>query len=327
MTEEEQKDLHATMVFNGYSTCETNFFDTKEYKKLRNTMLEYFPFGNPKRFNFDFFPKSEILASGKYVIDKHFGKVDLRVPYTDGDDMESQIIALFGKEPTPDQYDDIVDYIKNKVNLVNITEIPVYLDMQQSSNGFLSSTRFYDYDIVTDEFFKKVPNCVREIIIEGDCDDNTKCIYVHEMSHGLINRYKGNIQNLLNEEAFPIFMEKVAASDLEDDDDFLDLKNLYRILQIKHNVFDKEILEFREENALGILHSKAYIFAALNATALFNTYSKGSKRLKDEMDAYLGEVISGNAILEDVFAYYSATPEKGSRIMQRQIKTYSKKFC
>ena len=267
-----------------------------------------------------------MLADGKFVIDKHFGKLDLRVAYTDGDNMETQLIALFGKKPTVEQYDEIIDYINNTVDLVKVTDIPVYLDVENPTNGYSSSTRFYGYDTVEEEFYKKLPNTVREIAIDGDCDDNAKCIYVHEMAHALIDRYKGNIVNLLDDEAFPIFMEKVAARDLDDTDELLHLKNLYRILQVKHNIFDKEILEFREENPYGVLISKKYILSTLKATALFDTYAKGSHRLREEIDGFLGDVITGHGIIEDVFDYYGASPEKGSRIMQKQIKKYSKKY-
>ena len=92
-------------------------------------------------------------------------------------------------------------------------------------------------------------------------------------------------------------------------------------------MLDKEILEFREENPLGILESKTYVLSTLKATALFNTYAKGSKKVQKEIDDSLGRVITGKDTLEDVLYRYEATPEKGSKVMQRQIKTLSKKYC
>ena len=158
------------------------------------------------------------------------------------------------------------------------------------------------------------------------CTICTKEIYVHELGHALINRYKGNINNLLNAEAFSIFMEKVSASDLDSSGNALDFKNFLRIIQVKHCLLEKEIIEFREEGFESLLRKKTYILSSLYATALFDTYNKGSKKLKSEIDDSLGEVITGKAVLEDVFDYYDVTAENGSKIMQRQIKKYDKKF-
>ena len=215
MTDEEKQELENLMIFNNYSTYETDYFDSQSYSKLRTTMLEYFPNGNLERFEFDFFTKSEMLEDGKYIIDKHFGKLDLRVPYADCDNMQSQLVAVFGKKPTPDKYDEIIEYINRKIKLVDVTDIPVRLDLHNPTNGFVSSTIFYSPDDMEKDFYKKLPFCLREIEVSGNCDDNAKCIYVHEMAHALINRNKGSIYNLLDKEVFSIFMEKVAAKELD----------------------------------------------------------------------------------------------------------------
>ena len=316
MTDEEKQKLENLMIFNNYSTYETDYFDSQSYSKLRTTMLEYFPNGNLERFEFDFFTKSEMLEDGKYIIDKHFGKLDLRVPYADCDNMQSQLVAVFGKKPTPDKYDEIIEYINRKIKLVDVTDIPVRLDLHNPTNGFVSSTIFYSPDDMEKDFYKKLPVCLREIEVSGNCDDNAKCIYVHEMAHALINRNKGSIYNLLDKEVFSIFMEKVAAKELDLSNELLDAKTLYRFFQTKHNMLDKEILE-----------SKTYVLSTLKATALFNTYAKGSKKVQKEIDDSLGRVITGKDTLEDVLYRYEATPEKGSKVMQRQIKTLSKKYC
>ena len=327
ITDDEKLSLKTEMLVYGYKTYETAYFDSNEYKKLRATMLEHLPKGDPNRFSFEFLPKNEILKAGRFVIDKHFGKFDLRVPFANGDDMETQLVSIFGKNPKPEQYDEIIDYINSQVDLVRVTNIPVYLNTGGSKNGYVSTTYFYGNKIMEEDYFKKLPVCVREIGIEGNCDEEARCIYVHEMSHALLNRYKKNVRNKLNNEAFSIFMESVAADDLEPDKDFLDLKIFARILQTKQHVLKMELEKFKEESFLDILTDEKYILSTLHATALFDTYSKGSNKQKQAIDGALGEVITGTSVLENVFDYYGATLEKGSRIMQKQIQTYDKKYC
>ena len=271
MSDRELIDLKAIMLLSGFTSYKTDYFDTNSYKSFRSTMLDNLPYGDLERFEFDLYPKSEILKSGKYVINKHFGKLDLRAKYADGDDMESQLVSLFGLDPSPGKYNEIIDYINNQIQLVRVTDIPVTLNCEAAPGGFVGTTYFYDSNIMSDNYLKKLPQCVREIVLSGNCDEAMKCVYVHEMAHALINRHKGSIENFLNSEVFPIFMEKVAALDIDESGYLLDLKNLYRIIQLKHMMLDNEVLEFSERGFSNALEDKKYILSTLHATALFDT--------------------------------------------------------
>lgn len=325
INEEESKRLKAQMLEGGYSSYETDFFNSNLYNSLRQTMLENLPHNNLK-LNIPFCPKSEVIRAGRYVIDKHFGNLDLRVRYADGDDMESQLYAIFGPNPTPDKYEDIIRYINNQISLLRVTDIPIYLNCNAEPNGHTISTYFYDPNNMEEEYFKILPDYVTEIVLEGSCNESTKCTYVHEMAHALINRHKGSIQNLLNTEAFSIFMEKVAPKDLDSEGKLLDFTTINRILQIKQDILDNEIMEYNGENFLDALQNKKYIISSLHATALFNTYSRSSKKVKKEIDTSLGKVICGEDTLESVLEHYEASLDRGTRIMNRQIKEYQKRL-
>lgn len=326
LSEQEKKNLKIDMLLRGFSSYETDFFGSSSYKKLRETMLNNLPGGNLSRFKFILFPKSEVLKDGKFVIEKHFNKCDLRVFHTNGDDMRTQLAAIFGKQPNPEQSEEIIEYIKNKIELVRVTDVPVYLSVMDESNGYVNDDIFYGCSIMNDDYYEKLPSCIAEIGLSGDCNENSKCTYVHEMAHALINRHKGAVSNLLNDEVFSIFMEKVAAMDIEQSGRLLELRTIYRILETKQNMLDKENKKFNEVDFFGLLSCRKYIISSLYATALFDTYFKGSNKLRSEIDAALGEVISGNAVLEDIFERYEANLDKGSRIMRKQIKMYDKKY-
>ena len=325
INEEESKRLKAQMLADGYSSYETDYFNSNLYRSLRQTMLENLPHNNFK-LNIPFCPKSEVIKAGRYVIDKHFGNLDLRVRYADGDDMKSQLYAIFGSNPTPDKYEDIIRYINNQISLLRVTDIPVYLNCSHEANGYVRSTYFYDLNNMEEEYFKILPDCVIEIALEGPCNEDTKCTYVHEMSHALINRHKGSIQNLLNNEVFSIFMEKISAEDLDSKGKLIDFKTIDRILQIKQNILNNEIVTFNGVNFLGALEDRKYIISSLHATALFNTYSRSSKKIKKEIDTSLGKVICGEDTLESVLEHYEASLDRGTRIMNRQIKEYQKRL-
>lgn len=324
LTENEKKGLRTRLLVNGVKHYETDFFNTDSYDRLRTEMSHALPLIHDKRLKFAFCDKNDILSAGKYVIDKHFGGIDIRVPYANGDDLESQLVKRFGDKPKPEQYDEIIDYINTHLELPKVTDIPLHLNTGKSRNAQSVITWFYTYKIMEESFYKKLPICTKEINISGNCDENSKLMYVHEMSHALLNKNKGSYSMAFNKEALSIFMEKVAALDLDESGKLLELKTLFRLLQIKHNILNKELLEFREEKPLSVFDDKTYIYSALNATALFDIYKKGSKKTKREIDDAIGNVIMGNSTIEDIFDHYEATLDKGSKIMQRQIRKYSK---
>lgn len=321
------KKINCLMNLYGYEKNSTAYFDTNSYKKLREVMLNNLPYGDFRRFSFDFYPISEVLSSGKYVIDKHFGSLDLRVKYSKGDEFGTKLVAIFGPNPKPDKYDDIIDFINNQIDLIKVTDIPVSLNTSSNiTTGYTSVTYFYEINQMNEKYFKKLPTCTRNISLEGMSNENLKTIYVHEMAHALINRHKNNVKNYLNAEAFSIFMEKVASRDIDPSGDLLDMKSFYRIVQCKHNMLDMEIRKFNETNYTDTLEYEKYIVSTLHATALFDTYSKGSNRLKKEIDSSLGRVITGESVLEDVLHHYEADLDRGANIMKRQIKKYQKEI-
>lgn len=325
MNDDDKRIFDARMAYYGYKSYKSDFFATDEYAKLQACIINHLPVKNDPRLKFAFCDKSDVLSAGKYVIEKHFNDIDLRVFCTNGDDLYTQVIARFGEKPKEEECSEIIKYIKNHLSFIKVTDIPVELDaLKSTQNGRVSSLMFYASSKVNKSFFKKLPVCVRKLELSGPCNINSYSNYVHEMMHALFNRNKRNKKNYLNDEALSIFMERVAAKDLEDSNNLLELRILKRILDIKNNILEKSKNEFLEQKPEDIITREKYIVSTLHATALFDTYNKGSKKSQKEMDTTIGEVLIGHGKLEEVFEKYDATLEKGSKILQRQIKYFSK---
>lgn len=326
VTEQEKKDLDRQLLLFGYSEFQTDFFDSASYKRLRETMLDYLPSQDVKITQTDFIPKSRVLQAGKFVMEKHFGTFDTRVPYTNGDDLESQLASLFGKKPEVEQYDSIIDYINSHVSLIPVTDVPLYLDLHDSQNGCAVTTSFYRDDSVEDDFLKKVPVCISEIMINGNCNGISQCIYIHEMMHALIVSHKGSVQNLLCNEMPSIFMENVGAIDLDSSMELYHLDNFHRILSNKHIVLERDLLRYINKNFDTVLEDNTYLYSSLLVASLFHTYLRGSNKIRREIDQALGNVFMGNDVLENMLSHFEATPERGAKIMQKQIKDYHQRF-
>ncbi len=322
MNNEEKKEIQKQLLLTGATDYTSDFFDTSEYNTLKHTAMDYLDKLNDERLKFKHLPMSTVLKAGKFVIDKHTRGISLKVPYTNCDFLRTDVIAKFGEEPKKYQYDEIVKFIDENAERLDVTDIPVHCDMSNNDNGFASSTFFFGTNSVIPSFYEKLNYYVSRIELSGACDENKQMVYVHELYHALLGRNKGSINNLLHNEALSIFMEKVAALDLDDSKHLLDLSTLDRLLDIKTNIMSKIKNEFYDDDYLATISKEKYIISTLLATALFDTYEQGTSATQRNIDNAINKVLIGDGQLEDVFDKYEATEEKGSILVRKQMKEF-----
>lgn len=323
LNDDEKQKLDIKMLSHGYRKCDSNFFDTKEYKQLITEMMVGLPKYEDSRLSFKDCNKQQLLASGKYVLDKHAHGGDIRVRYTDMDSMTADLICLFGENPREDQYDEIAKYIDDNIALIKVTDVPVELNLSGRRDGHTFTTFFYGNNL-NGNFYKKINPAVKKISVEGACDDDSKCAYVHEMYHALLGSHKGSVENLLHDEVLSIFMEKVAASDLDETGKLEELEILLRLLDNKKDILTREYCSYKNEGDYDRLRIETYILSSAIATKLYDTYKKGNKVIKREIDESISDIMSENSTLEEILDFYEATPEAGSKIMRKQIRHFSK---
>ncbi len=324
LNENEEKIISTEMVVMGQSICETHFFETQEYRNLVNEMLMNFPKYDDYDLIYKNCTKAKLLEAGKYVIDKHTYGTDTRIRYVNMDELESELLCLFGESPKEEKFEEIIDYIDNNVNLIKVTEAPLELNLHTDINGRVETTYFYPIDNISSNFYAMLKPTVRKIVVEGCCDDYSKCTYVHEMYHALLKSHKGAIENHLDDEVVSIFMERVAASDLDESKELVRLRELTRLLNLKNSIIRREYCSFNSESEFEMITHDKYILSTAIATALFDTYNKGTKAIKKEIDDSINGIIREEHTLEDVLQQFDATPESGSSIMRRHIKKLSK---
>lgn len=324
LNKEDQNSLDREILSFGYKTYDTDFFDSTEYKNLLNAMITNLPKFNDDKITFNCCTKDELLASAKYVIDLHTVGTDTRVRYVDSDSLTAELYCLFGDEPDESKYDEIAQYIDNHTELITVTKVPVELKIFKDRNGREHNTWFYYQECMKNDFYQKIKPAVQKIIIEGGCNDDSICIYIHEMYHALAVSHKGCIENYLNDEVLSIYMERLGAADLDPTKELEELEILTRLKTTKHNMINRMIFDYNEINPLDKLDNEKYIQSTAVATALYNTYKYGSNNIKQEIDDSINGIFREEHTLEDVLQKYDATPERGSKLMRRHIKKLSK---
>lgn len=276
---------------------------------------------NDPRLKINLCMYNDILKAGRYVLDKHTRGIDTRILSSDLDALEADLVCLFGENPKREDYKKIYSYIQNKCNLLNVYDLkPNYRASIGKGSRYINKSLFQLNDDNLD-LFKDLPIVTYEIGLEGPCNNMLKTAYVHEMYHALLYRHKGSIENILNREFLSIFMELVASYDIDSSGTLLDLNLIYRFINNKWDILNKERNEFSSEKDIeSIISRRTYILSTLEALALFSTYNSGSKRLKEEIDRSINQVLMGDGVIEDVINKYEATPEKGFIKAKKHIR-------
>ncbi len=328
LNERQQLEHKSRMLSGGFIKDDCKYFDSKSYKKLKETMVNTLKVDNRNQIisKFTLYPKSKIISDGKYVINKHFRNIDLKVNYTNCEDFESVIFARFGKNPKPEEHDNIINYINNNIDRINVTDIPVDIQLFCTLDGRTIHTWFYPIDVVDENYFHNLPYCINSILLKGDCNDVLSTTYVHEMMHALTSRNKGSIENYLLNEMIPIFMEKVAAIDISNDSNLVDYVIYDRLLETKLYMMENEYSIFKDQDALGVLERNKYILSSVYATGLFNLYKNGDDNKKNNINNSIRELIKGNTTVDNILKLYNIDLDDCTEIMKKQCKVYTKKY-
>lgn len=306
------------LALGGFKTYKSAYFDSENYKRLRAVFLDNLPKINIEYPNIKYCSLSKVKQAGKEVINKHTNNIDIKVPYSFEDELESALIETFGPNPKEDKIDEVIEFVQNNMELKKITDIPLFSDLPSNRNGYTAYSPFYK-KFQNLKYYEKLPHIIVAIGLKGPSDDFAKGIYVHEMYHALSKRNKGYTNNYLYDETLSIFMERVAALDINEN--LVNPAILRRTLAIKDDIINLTHNEFYEESYNSIIEPKKYILSFLLATSLFNTYIHSSTKGKRQIDNEINKVLMGYQQLEDILEKYEITEEKGSSIVKRQIKT------
>lgn len=310
------------MLSHGFEKSDSDFFNSTDYDKVRQMMIDslYDDITNDIKYNLC--SKNDILENGKCILKKHFNNIDLKVNYNDMDELANLILLKFGKKPSIYDSDKILELINNNSKKINIYDVDVVVQ-----SGFFNSGKTNNYALpfsikkLGNDFIKKIPYSISSIYLKGECNEFLTQVYVHEMTHALVNRNKGIVKNMLLNEMLPMFMEKVASYDLNNE--LLDKVILNRLLSTKRALNN---IDHSKNNSYLKLHKKIYILSNICASGLFDLYYKSNDFVKNKIDISVGKVISGEMLLEDLLDEYNINFDNCVDIMCDQCKTYTKRI-
>ena len=135
---------------------------------------------------------------------------------------------------------------------------------------------------------------------------------IHEITHTQLERIKQTTKHYHNKEVLPIFLEKVAALEL---DNSLELLTVCETMRFRS--FLEYVLDLYEENnhsRTERVEASAYITSTLKAVNLFDRYLESNQEERKEILAGIQMVFDGNKTVEEYLDSQDITLENSTNI-------------
>lgn len=133
------------------------------------------------------------------------------------------------------------------------------------------------------------PDGIKPLLLKIKLSKNTDVltggIYIHELVHALLERYRGSIQNTCNLEVISMFFEKYITEKIGSPRDLKAIE-IYRLASIN--------LNNGESSAL-----KHYLYGPLVSGVLFDKFQKSDKEEKIKILNGIKNLLRGNGTVED----------------------------
>lgn len=239
--------------------------------------------------------------------------------------------------------DDIINIYKNGVyteeeltkkihdvsNLVSPFSIPIVTTNDKVVTGEVVKIKI----LVSEELARKMENVFNKIHLGiEDTKALTKisaCIYAHELTHVLLESKKGSVKKAENNEMLSIFMEKLAALEMDEslellrsmecirlkffaDDNIESLRQISSVKQKFPNISYSDILKKAVVNGISynaLLRFSQYLVSTLEAEKLFNIYFNGDESIRNEIIFEIQKAFDGKQTVEDLLDKYNITYE------------------
>ena len=171
------------------------------------------------------------------------------------------------------------------------------------------------------EFLEKHPIISCGIVLANQNDDLGSAVLVHEMTHSLIDRHKGIIENRLHNEILSIYMELLSANELDKSGKLLNYALLDRLQSLKSNILSLNLNSF---NGYKDIENQTYTDSALYAFNLFENYITASDKSRKSITKEINKTLSGDRLLEETLEKLDITEEEGSHIIRGYVKKLMK---
>lgn len=241
--------------------------------------------------------KDELIEQGKKFYNKYFTVHNIK--FLDQNNIDqSKIIGTTGAE------------IAKKVNSLLVEKSPFDLPISFVEGEAMCGQIAKIIPTVDDAEYKKRVNISFSYIELGNQTDlRTYATYIHEIAHSQMECHKGYAKDYLNKEVITIFIEKLAALEIDPTGEILRaqerrrynyFKSNYNTLKKAEEIIrnDKTALTKFDEQAL--LGERITVQSTLLATKLFDIYQHSNEQIKNRILRSIQDVFDGKLTVEEL---------------------------
>lgn len=158
-----------------------------------------------------------------------------------------------------------------------------------------------------------------EVLLGDNLTDLSIATYVHELGHILTESIPGYATDFYNKEVISIFLEKLAALELDSTGTLLKISERMRFAHLY-----QMIKSLKKQSTLGFEQSLAnsvYVNSTLLATCLFDKYQNGTLEEQKDIISSIQQVFDGQITVEDLLTAQGITLDqsKNPELIKKHI--------
>lgn len=267
-------------------------------------ILECVEFPKMSEADFPRISMEQIKRKTKSTMTSLFRGAKFKVKFFDNNG-EPKIMNLYqimnGRIPSEDAFiKQILDAYQKGSKEVSVFDVDV---KYETKDDFMQGRVIKGPQVVIgnpEKFLDRAPVYTEGIVVGTDRANLISAgVYGHEITHILLDRHRGVVENYYNDELLSIFMEKLIVDKLDNTPDkkYLKYVELYRMGYIKKIIkgidkLSKSCVEYKEK--------MKYIQSSLYAGVLFDKYSKADEREKEKIIEQIKAVLNGTKTLNSL---------------------------
>ena len=320
------KMIELRKILYGHKYAKNPYLDKEEYKEAM-TRLENMKLPEVGSIKL---PKNDIPKIQSEVIKfftSNFKGLDFTVTtITEKAFKEAAAVtelANRNKDATPRfVIDTCLNAMKSKSKKSSIFSLPI----RPKKNEVSLEGKIKKYLNILDDqkFLEELPILNGSIELGDRFDRISTGTYAHEVTHALLERHKGSIENYYNNEMLSIFMEKLVIDsyDRTPNKKILKASEVYRARGMQINIaklFDKDI------NISGT--AMQYLLGGFTAGVMFDKYQNESSQGKRRMLGKIKETLAGKKTVEQLIEEEQISLDNGAlKKYLDKVEGYSKEL-
>ena len=191
--------------------------------------------------------------------------------------------------------EEVMRKIKKNKRKTSIFNVPILnKDLETSVEGKIEKHMFL---VASNDYLEKYPVLNGGVVMGRSFDALSIPTYAHEVAHALVERNKKCIRNYINFEVVSMFIEKLAAQSVSEDN--LEMMQLARMAYTQYLLKIIDLPAFNMETNFDMMN---HIYGAFISGVMFDEYTKAPEEQKKGYIKDIRDIFNGEKTIDKMLA-------------------------